>query len=229
MQNTSLSSLELVRRGFISKVYGWMAAALMITALVSMWTAMTPALFHIIAGNQILFILLLVAEVGLVFYLSARIHKMSVAQAHVSFIAYSILNGLTLSIIFMVYTQASLATTFFVTAGTFGAMSLYGFTTKTDLTSLGNLCFMALIGIILASVVNMFFASPALYLITTYVGILIFVGLTAYDTQKLKIMSQTLDEASDEGKKAAIMGALALYLDFINLFLMLMRIFGRRR
>ena len=229
MQTIEVSSKAVAVRSFVTKVYGWMAAALMITALVSMWTAMTPAIFQALISNQILFIALLLAEVILVFYLSARVQTMSVGRASTAFLVYSILNGLTLSIIFIAYTQASIATTFFVTAGTFGAMSLYGFVTKTDLTSMGNMLFMAIIGLVLASVVNMFWHNSALYWLITYAGILIFVGLTAYDTQKIKRMAMEVDEESDIGKKAAIMGALALYLDFINLFLMLLRLFGRRR
>jgi len=180
-------------------------------------------------GNQIVFFGLILSELALVFYLSFRIAKMSVQAASVAFVVYSLLNGLTLSIIFLAFTAGSLASTFFVTAGTFGFMSAYGYFTKTDLTRIGNICFMALIGLILATVVNIFWNNSALYWITTYVGVLIFVGLTAYDTQKIKRIGQMVDEGSDEGKKAAVMGALALYLDFINLFLMLLRIFGRRR
>ena len=206
-----------------------MAVALCLTAVVAMWTASTPALQQIILGNQIVFFGLILSELALVFYLSFRIAKMSVQAASVAFVVYSLLNGLTLSIIFLAFTAGSLASTFFVTAGTFGFMSAYGYFTKTDLTRIGNICFMALIGLILATVVNIFWNNSALYWITTYVGVLIFVGLTAYDTQKIKRIGQMVDEGSDEGKKAAVMGALALYLDFINLFLMLLRIFGRRR
>lgn len=229
MNQNTLSTQVLVQRTFINKVYGWMAGALMITAIVALFTASTPALISIILENRFLFYALLIAELGLVFYLSAAITRMSVQAASVSFIGYSILNGLTLSVIFIAFTQESLASTFFVTAGTFGAMSVYGYVTKRDLTSIGNLCGMALIGLIIASLVNMFFQNSALYWITTYAGVLIFVGLTAYDTQKIKQLNSSIDANSESGEKAAIMGALALYLDFINLFLMLLRIFGRRR
>jgi FtsH-binding integral membrane protein len=155
--------------------------------------------------------------------------RMSADTATFVFLLYAVVNGLTLSVIFMVYTAGSIAGTFLVTAGTFGAMALYGYTTKRDLTSWGNLLFMALIGLILSSVVNMFFHNPMVYWITTYAGILIFVGLTAYDTQKIKEMNIIGNEGTDEDRKEAIMGALMLYLDFINLFLYLLRLFGRSR
>ncbi|MBI5300336.1 MAG: Bax inhibitor-1/YccA family protein [Deltaproteobacteria bacterium] len=229
MNQNTLSTQVLVQRTFINKVYGWMAGALMITAIVALFTASTPVLISTILENRILFYALLIAELGLVFYLSAAINRMSVQTAITSFIGYSILNGLTLSVVFIAFTQESLASTFFVTAGTFGAMSIYGYVTKRDLTSIGNLCGMALIGLIIASLVNIFFQNSALYWITTYAGVLIFVGLTAYDTQKIKQLNSNIDANSESGEKAAIMGALALYLDFINLFLMLLRIFGRRR
>ncbi|MDO8527499.1 MAG: Bax inhibitor-1/YccA family protein [Deltaproteobacteria bacterium] len=229
MTTAILSTQVLEQRTFLSKVYSWMAFALGLTAMTAMFTVSNAAIREFIFGNTGIFFGLLLAELGLVMFLSFAIRKISVTAATAAFVAYSVLNGLTLSAIFLVYTNASLASTFFVTAGTFGAMSLYGYATKRDLTSIGNLCFMALIGLIIASVVNMFWSNPALYWITSYAGVLIFVGLTAYDTQKLKIMSQSIDEESEEGKKAAILGALTLYLDFINLFLMLLRIFGRRR
>lgn len=229
MNPNTLATPALAQRTFINKVYGWMAAALMITAIVSLFTASTPALIGTILENRFLFYALLIGEIGLVFYLSAAINRMSVQTASISFIAYSILNGLTLSVIFIAFTKESLASTFFVTAGTFGVMSLYGFVTKRDLTSIGNLCGMALIGLIIGTLVNIFWHNSTLYWITTYAGVLIFVGLTAYDTQKIKRLNSQVDGNTEAGEKVAIMGALALYLDFINLFLMLLRIFGRRR
>ena len=174
-------------------------------------------------------ILLIILELGLVIGISAGINKLSSTAASGLFFLYSALNGVTLSLVFLVYTQESITTTFLITAGTFGAMSFYGFVTKKDLTSIGNLAFMALIGIIIASIVNMFFASSMLYTIISYGGVLIFVALTAYDTQKLKKMGQKLEAGSETERKTAILGALRLYLDFINLFLFLLRIFGRRR
>lgn len=229
MQTTEISARVIDERAFVARVYWWMAVALCLTAVVALWTASTPALQQMILGNQVVFFGLIIGELGLVFYLSFRIAKMSVQAASVAFVVYSLLNGLTLSIIFLAFTAGSIASTFFVTAGTFAFMSAYGYFTKTDLTRIGNICFMALIGLILATLVNIFWNNSTLYWITTYAGVLIFVGLTAYDTQKIKKIGQMVDETSDEGKKAAVMGALTLYLDFINLFLMLLRIFGRRR
>ena len=214
---------------FITKVYGWMSFALIITGLVAMWTASTPQIVNLIFGSRIVFIGLIIIEFILVASLVSIIQKISAFTATIIFILYSILNGITLSAIFLVYTRESLATTFFITAGTFGVMSIYGYFTKTDLTKLGNLLFMALIGLIIASVINIFLNSELIYWITTYAGVLIFVGLTAYDTQKIKRMNIIGNEGTDEDKKEAIMGALTLYLDFINLFLLLLRIFGKRK
>jgi FtsH-binding integral membrane protein len=220
---------EEEQRRFIAKVYSWMGFALVVTGLVAMYTASNPNLLKVILGNQMVFFGLIIGELVLVVTLAAAVKKMSVMTATLAFIGYAALNGLTLSVIFVAFTAESLASTFFVTAGTFGVMSAYGFFTKKDLTSWGNLLFMALVGLIIASLVNMFFRSSALYWVTTYAGILIFVGLTAYDTQKIKRMNVLGNEGTDEDKKEAIIGALTLYLDFINLFLMLLRIFGRRK
>jgi hypothetical protein len=223
----TLSQVETRQRGIISQVYAWMTAGLMVTGAIAMFVASSATLTDLIVGSP-LFYVLLFAELGLVWFLSARIGHMAVGTATTLFLAYSALNDLTLSVIFLAYTNESIATTFFITGGTFGAMSFYGYTTKRDLTSIGNLCFMALIGFLLASIVNIFLRSEAFYWVLTYFGILIFVGLTAWDTQKIKRMSQA---ATDEtmGQRIAIYGALALYLDFINLFLLLLRILGRRR
>ncbi len=225
----AMSQVQLEERSFITKVYGWMAFALIITGLVAMVTASSQIMLSIVFGNRIVFFALIIAELLLVGYLSAAVRTMSVPAAIVTFILYSALNGLTLSVIFLVYTRGSIASTFFITAGTFGAMSIYGYLTKRDLTSMGNLCTMALIGIIIASIVNIFLHSSALYWMSTYIGIIIFVGLTAYDTQKIKNLNIIGNEGTDEDKKEAIMGALTLYLDFINLFIMLLRVFGQRR
>lgn len=213
---------------FMTKVYGWMSFALVITGFVAMWVASTPKFVNIIFGNQIVFFGLLIVELILVASLASLIQKISAQLAMLIFIGYSALNGVTLSAIFILYTQESLASTFYITAGTFGVMSIYGYFTKTDLTKLGNILFMGLIGLIIASVVNMFFKNEMMYWITTYIGVLIFVGLTAYDTQKIKTMNVIGDEGSEEDKKIALIGALTLYLDFINLFLYLLRIFGKR-
>ena len=224
-----LAQVETGQRSFITKVYGWMSLALFVTAFVAFYVASTPSLIIPIITNRILFMALLIGELLLVGYLVVAVKKMSAATATAVFIGYSALNGLTLSIIFMIYTLSSISTTFFITASTFAIMSFYGYVTKRDLTSIGNLCFMGLVGIIIASIVNMFFFNETIYWITTYAGILIFVGLIAYDTQKIKVMNVTGNEGTEEDRKEAIIGALALYLDFINLFLFLLRIFGRKK
>jgi FtsH-binding integral membrane protein len=217
-----------VQARFVTKVFGWMSLALAITAVVSMFVASTPALIQDIFSNRLLFWGLIIAEFGIVFWLSGFINKMSAATATAAFIGYSVLNGLTLSVIFLVYTQAAIASAFAITCGTFGAMSLYGYFTKTDLTKIGNICFMALIGVIIASLVNIFWANSTLYWIINYVGVLVFVGLTAYDTQKIKQLSLGAGDA-ESSRKLAIIGALNLYLDFINLFLFILRILGGNR
>lgn len=221
--------VKIEQASFITKVYGWMSGALVITGLVAMWAASTPAVLEFIFGTEFVFYGLLIAELLLVGYISAAIGKISAQTAILIFLGYAALNGLTFSVIFLAFTSESISSTFFITAGTFGAMSAYGYFTKTDLTSIGNLAFMALIGLIIASIVNLFWSNEMLYWITTYAGILIFVALTAYDTQKIKKMYIAGNEDSENGKKIAIMGALTLYLDFINLFLFLLRIFGRRK
>ena len=218
-----------VQGAFMRRVFNWMALGLGATALVALYTAGNPTLLKFIFGNTLVFFGLIIAELGLVIWLSAGINRMQFSTASAMFFVYSAINGLTLSVIFLAYTQASIASTFFVTAGTFGAMSLYGYTTKKDLSSWGSFFFMGLIGIIIASVVNIFLKSPMIYWIVTYAGILVFVGLTAYDTNKLKqIALQGFADEEAEGK-TAVLGALALYLDFINLFLLLLRILGARR
>ncbi len=182
-----------------------------------------------ILSGQYTFLLLLGAELVLVVVLSAAVAKLSPAIAGLLFFGYAVLNGVTLSILLMLYTRSSIAITFGITACTFGIMTLFGYTTQRDLTRLGSLLIMALIGMVIASVVNLFFMNPAVYWITTYVGILIFIGLVAYDTQKFKQMSLGLGEDGQTAQKASILGALRLYLDFINLFLLLLRILGRRK
>jgi uncharacterized protein len=214
---------------FFVRVYAWMSMALIITGLVAFRTASSPEIISFIFGQKFVFYGMLILELVLVGVLVGAIQKMSAVTATIVFVLYSILNGVTLASIFFVFTTDSLASTFFITAGTFAAMSLYGYFTKSDLTKLGNILIMALFGLIIASVVNMFFQNEMLYWITTYAGVLIFVGLIAYDTQKLKKLNVIGNEGSDEDKKEAIIGALVLYLDFINLFLYLLRIFGKRR
>ncbi|MCB0063253.1 MAG: Bax inhibitor-1/YccA family protein [Caldilineaceae bacterium] len=212
------------------QVYGWMAGGLALTGLIAWYVSQSEALLNLVFGNQMLFFGLIIAELALVFGLSWGLTRMSAALATGAFLLYAALNGVTMAFIFLVYTQESIASTFLITAGTFGAISMYGYTTKRDLTSWGTYLFMALIGLILASVVNIFLQSSAIYWITTYAGVLIFVGLTAYDTQKIKELSARIDARDTENfQKMAIMGALRLYLDFINLFLYLLRLFGKRR
>ncbi|WBS76724.1 Bax inhibitor-1/YccA family protein [Elizabethkingia meningoseptica] len=213
----------------MSKVYGWMSLALVVTGVIAYLVAGSETLISAIIANKLLFYGLIFAELGLVLWLSARIAKMSTTTAIAAFMGYSVLNGLTLSLIFLIYTFSSIALTFFVTAGTFAVMSIYGYVTKSDLTKIGKILMMLLVGIIIASVVNLFLKSPMIYWITTYVGVAVFVGLIAYDTQKIK--NYFLEVGGDESLigKMAIMGALTLYLDFINLFLFLLRLFGGGR
>ncbi|MCL4504617.1 MAG: Bax inhibitor-1/YccA family protein [Chloroflexi bacterium] len=217
-----------VARGFIVKVYGWMTLALVITGIVAIATAANPDFVAAIASTPAM-IALVVGQLVLVVVLSAAIRKLSAGIATGLFIIYSALTGLTFSMLFLIYTGSSIAQVFFITAGTFGLVSAYGYVTKRDLTSIGNLLFMALIGLIVASIVNIFLNSAVFDWILTFVGIVIFVGLIAYDTQRIKRMSAGLDENGETYQKAAVFGALALYLDFINLFIRLLRIFGRQR
>lgn len=223
------TEVRLRENNFISRVYGWMSFALAVTGLTALYVVSNPALLKKLATSQGLFLGIIIVEVVIVIAMTAMINKVAYSTAMMMFIAYSVLNGLTFSIIFLVYTMTSIASTFFATAATFALMSCYGWYTKKDLTTIGSLCFMALIGIIVASIVNIFLASSMLYWAITYVGILIFVGLIAYDTQKIKKMAPMYAANSEAGKKSALLGALALYLDFINLFLMLLRIFGNRK
>ena len=208
---------------FIQRVYQWMAAGLAVTGLVAYGVSTNPGLMKALAGGAFLVVALI--ELGIVFWLSASINKISAQAAMIGFLAYSALNGLTLSFIFLAYTGISIATTFFITAGSFAAVSLFGWMTKTDLTSLGGYLFMALIGVLIGSFVNIFFHSPAFYWLLTYASLAVFIGLTAYDTQRLK----DIYRAGASTEQSAIMGALRLYLDFINMFLLLLRLFGRRR
>lgn len=222
-------NVSLVFPTLMRKVYIWMTLALVITAVTAYGVATSPALMTTIFTNKILFWGLIIAELALVWGISGAINRLSLATATLMFIAYSVINGATLSVIFAAFSTTAIVKTFIVTAGTFGAMSLVGYFTKKDLTSMGKLLFMALIGIIIATIVNMFIASSGLDLIISYLGVLIFVGLTAYDTQKIKHMLSMAPDASEQMQKYALLGSLTLYLDFINLFLYLLRIFGSNR
>ncbi|TLM69238.1 MAG: Bax inhibitor-1/YccA family protein [Deltaproteobacteria bacterium] len=215
--------------GFLPKVYGWMTVGLALTALASVFTLSSEAALQLIFGNRLVFYGLIIGELGLVIAISAAINRISAATATLMFLAYSALNGVTFASIFLVYTRSSIASTFVVAAGTFAAMSLYGYATKRDLTGWGSFFFMGLIGIIIASVVNIFLKSEMVTWVVSYIGVFVFVGLTAYDTQKIKMIGQGGFADGESQRKAAILGALTLYLDFINLFLMLLRIMGNRR
>ncbi|ETS29374.1 hypothetical protein BB987_15860 [Photorhabdus temperata] len=215
---------------YMAQVYGWMTCGLLLTAFVAWYASQSHAVIAFIFSNSIVFYGLIIAQLGLVFVLSGLINRMNGSLATGLFMLYSALTGLTLSSIFIVYTGGSIATTFVVTAGMFGALSFYGYTTKRSLSGLGSFLFMGLIGIILASLVNYWLKSETLMWAITYIGVVIFAGLTAYDTQKLKEMGENLDVNDKESlRKFSIVGALTLYLDFINMFLMLLRIFGDRR
>ncbi len=210
------------------KVYLWMTLALVITGFSAYYVATSETLLSLIYGNSIVFWVVALSPLALVLLLSFGIQKLSLTAATLVFVLYSVLMGASLSSIFMVYSMSSIVQVFFVTAGTFGVMSLYGYTTKSDLTSWGKLLLMALIGLIIASVVNIFLGNSVLDIIISFVGVLVFVGLTAYDTQKIKEMLMQAPDASESMQKLALMGALSLYLDFVNLFLYLLRLFGNR-
>ncbi|MBQ7671742.1 MAG: Bax inhibitor-1/YccA family protein [Paludibacteraceae bacterium] len=209
-------------------VYYWMAGALAITGLTAMLVANNPALLNFLFSSPTLVWGLLIGEIVLVLILSAAINRLSFSTATLLFILYSVVNGVTLSSIFVVYTQGSIASTFFITAGMFGGLALYGSVTKKDLSGMGRFLFMTLIGLIIASIVNIFMHSEMLYWITTFVGVLVFAGLTAWDAQKIQQMALMADDVNESTQKMALLGALTLYLDFINLFLYLLRIFGKR-
>jgi len=231
MENNSLSFGEdqtiAKQNAFITNVYGLMTGALGITGVIAWYVSSNENVLLQLAPY---FKMLLIGEFLVVMGLVWLLNRVSVNMARALFVLYSVMNGLTFGVIFSLFTGESIASTFFVTGGTFGVMSLYGYYTKTDLTKIGKILIMALIGIVIASLVNLFLGSEMIYWITTYVGVLIFVGLIAYDTQKLKAMAINVTNSGDEVEhKASIMGALTLYLDFINLFLLLLRILGRRR
>lgn len=228
-QVASPYQMALEQKRFMSKVYMWMTLGLVVTGIIAQWTATSGLIFSMLSGGPGILYGLMIGEVLLVAWLASSIQKMTPTQATFLYFVYAVLNGITLSVIFVIYTQESIASTFFITGGTFGVMSAYGYFTKKDLSGWGHYLFMGLIGLIIASVVNLFLKSSGLYWLVSYAGILIFVGLTAYDTQKIKEMSAEIAEGSDEYSKMSIIGALKLYLDFINLFILLLRFFGGRR
>lgn len=215
-------------RDFMYKVYGWMAVALGITAGVAYYVASNPVVFKAIIGSPLMFVLL-IAQLGLVFFLSMRIQKMEYSTALVSFLAYSALSGVTFSVYFYIYTLASIYLAFAITAGTFLAMAIYGYFTKTDLTSMGGVLTMGLFGLIIAMFANMWFRSPIGDYYISLIAVGLFTLLTAYDVQKIKKIGQSVAGNPEAESKLAIRGALTLYLDFINLFIHLLRLFGKRR
>lgn len=220
---TNASTFKVLMR----KVYLWMTLALMITGITAAGVANSPNILALIYSSQVVMWGIIIAEFGLVIYISARLEKLSLSTATTLFALYSILNGVILSSIFLLYSTAIISKVFFITAGTFGVTALYGYATKKDLSSLGNILFMALIGLVIATIVNVFMKSAMFDLILSYIGVIIFVGLTAWDSQKIKHMMMVQQDADESAQKLALIGALSLYLDFINLFLYLLRIFGR--
>ena len=222
---------EVLVSDYVRSVYNWMGIGLALTGFTAYYVSNSESLLRLVFGNPLLLMVLILAELGLVFAIAGRVNRMSAGTATALFVIYSALNGVTLSSIFLVYASASIVSTFFICAATFIACSLYGWTTKKDLTSLGGFMMMGLIGIVIASLVNMFVRSSGMSMIISYIGVFVFVGLTAYDTQKIKNMAMTQPANLDGGviRKGAILGALSLYLNFINLFLMLLNIFGQRR
>lgn len=233
MAQTSVarSRTEVLVNDFVRSVYNWMGVGLALTGIVALYVSSNETMMRLIFGNPLIFFVLIIAELGMVFALAGAVNRISAGTATALFVIYSALNGVTLSFIFLAYTSTSIVSTFFICAGTFAACSIYGWTTKKDLTSWSGFLTMGLIGIIIASLVNMFIKSSAMGMIISYIGVIVFVGLTAYDTQKLKNMALTQPAGVDGAvvRKGAILGALSLYLDFINLFLMLLRIFGSSR
>jgi len=221
---------QLMINEFVRSVYNWMAIGLAVTGFVAFYVINSESMMRLIFGNKIIFFGLIIGELALVFTISARVQKIKASTATALFVLYAALNGATLTVIFLIYTRTSITSTFFICAATFITCSIYGMTTKRDLTSLGGFMAMGLIGIIIASVVNIFIGSYGLHMIISYIGVIVFVGLTAYDTQKLKTMALSQPAGLDAGvvRKGAILGALLLYLDFINLFLMLLIILGNR-
>lgn len=224
-----LSAAEIESRSFIQKVYAWMSVGLAVTGACALYMASDPGMIMALVQNKVLFYGLMIAELGLVIFLAGWVKTMQVGTARLAFLLYAALTGVTLSVIFLVYTSGSIANAFFLTGGTFAVMSVYGYTTKTDLTSMGNFMMMGLIGVILASVVNWWVKSPAVEWAVSIISVIVFTGLTAYDTQKIKALNIIGNAGSDEDHKEAISGALTLYLDFINLFLSILRLTGKRR
>ena len=223
-------SLSINMPGLMRDVYAWMAIALVVTGFSAWFVSESPTVSGLFLGSRMGTITLIIDTFALVWRLSSAMGRMSLKSAAAMFLVYSVLNGITFSAIFLTYTLSSIGGVFFMTAGTFGIMSAYGYVTKADLSKMGNMCLMGLFGIILATVLGFFFDSTFLQLLISYAGILAFTGLTIYDTQSIKRLALTYhSRATDEGQKVAILGALTLYLDFINIFIYLLRLFGDRK
>ena len=226
--NRAAASVETTN-SFLGRVYRTMALGLGVTGLVAMLVASSPAALEFLIMNRGVMFLLIIAQLVTVFAFTGLLSRISAGAAAAMFFGYAALTGVTFSTIFLVYTHGSIAGTFFVTAGAFAGLSAYGYVTKRRLDGLGSFLFMGLIGLVLASIVNIFLGSPAIYWLTTFMGVIVFSGLAAYDTAKLKQLAAMSDVSGDHGRKLALQGALMLYLDFINLFLLLLRLFGDRR
>ena len=230
MINAQEGYSSLAFPSLMRKVYVWMALALTITGFTAYGVSTSPVILQAIVTNKMLFWGLMIAELALVLWVSAGINRLSLTSATLLFVVYSVINGVTMSFIFLAYTMSSVASVFLITAGTFAVMAFIGYTTKTDLTSVGKLALMALVGVIIATLVNLFLVKSTMFdLILSYVGVAVFVGLTAYDSQKIKRMLLMQEDGGERAQKVALLGALSLYLDFINLFLYLLRLFGDRR
>lgn len=223
---TAQSQAQSMVSSLFKSLYMQMAAALAVTGITAYFLSESQSFISYLFTNPSLMWICMFAELGVVIWLSSRVMRMSMGSATLLFILYSVLTGVTFSTLFLVYDLGTIATTFFATAGTFFAMSLVGYITKMDLSRVGNVLYMMLIGLVIASVVNIFVASTTLHWVITYAGVLIFVGLIAFDTQKIKTLFLDYGTADESGQKLALLGALTLYLDFINLFLFLLRIFG---
>lgn len=228
MINEQEGKVALAFPALMRKVYVWMTLALVITGIAAYIVAHNESILMTLYSTPALMWGMVIGELVLVFVISGMIQRLSLTVATLLFVLYSAINGVTLAPILMIYTGASVAKVFFITAGTFAAMAFVGYTTKKDLSSMGKLLFMALIGLIIATIVNMFMKSSGLEMILSYVGVIIFIGLTAWDTQKIKQMLAMCPEPTEEAQKIALLGSLSLYLDFINLFIYLLRIFGSR-
>ncbi|MBN1633377.1 MAG: Bax inhibitor-1/YccA family protein [Ignavibacteria bacterium] len=227
-QDVAVPGIDVSKK-FLLNVYNWMTIGLALTGITAFFLSSSTTFTEYLIENSGIFWFLLILQLIVVFALSFAITKIPAMVAIGAFLFYSFLTGITFSVLFLIFTGESIALTFFICAGMFASVSVYGYITKRDLSGLGTFMYMGLIGLILATVVNIFLQNSVIYWITTYAGVIIFTGLTAWDTQKIKNLSSQVDYGTEQGKKMAIMGALTLYLDFINLFLMLLRLFGERK